>query len=320
MKPMAILKLVRLSALPSAWADVFGGMALAVALASRLYYRVEVSRLPWLLLASLGVYLGGMACNDVMHARKDRLLGKRRPIVTGEISWQAAWIVMAALFGVGLLGGLIAGVAGWVALLIGLVFLYNWLAIGRIEGVKVRQPAARAAAGVAVIALCRALHVSLPLLAFGRLQSIVALEAWRLFAASVFLYIGLVTVVSLFEDSGGGRKSLRSVSWLLYAAVLLFPAYVLAQPGASARPVLGVFVPLAVLAWLLVTMQGHLDAARREPAPANLGRTVGAGIRGECLLMCGFSLMLATNQPWWGLAALACYPAGKVLSRWISPT
>lgn len=320
MKPLAVAKLVRVSALPSALADVFGGMALAYALAGRASFTVFPARLPWLILASLGVYLGGMALNDVMHARKDALLRKQRPIITGEITWSQAWVVMALLFAAGMIGAWLAGVAGWVALLIVLVFLYNWLAIGRIQGARVTQPFARAAAGVAVIALCRALHVSLPLFAFGRIELIVQQETWRLFAASVFLYFCLVTVVSLFEDSGGGKAALRSVAWLLYAAVLVFPAYLLGQPGSAHSPVLGVFVPLAVLAWLLVTLQRLLHIARREPTPPNLGRTVGAGIRGECLLMCGFALLLVPHQPLWGLAALACYPVGKVLSAWVSPT
>lgn len=313
---ISYLKLVRLSALPSALADVLGGMALAVALVGG----IGAGKLPWLLLASTGVYLGGMACNDVVHTRKDRLLGKRRPIVAGEISWQAAWTVMAALFVAGLVGGLMAGVGAWVALLIVLVFLYNWLAIGRIEGANVRQPFARATAGVAVIALCRALHVSLPLLAHASFPQIAGLETWRLFAGSVFVYFCLVTIVSLFEDSGGGRTSLRGVSYALYAAVLLFPAYLLAQPGTAPSPILGVFLPLIVLALLLTGLQGKLDVARREPTPPNLGRTVGAGIRGECLLMAGFALMLAPQQPWWGLGALALYPVGWMLSKWISPT
>ena len=320
MKIAPVLKLVRLSALPSAWADQFGGMALAVALAPTMGYRFDAAKIAWLLPMSLGVYLGGMALNDVMHASKDRLLGKHRPIVTGELSWSGAWGVMAALFSVGLLSGLLAGVGGWVALLIVLVFVYNWLAMGRIEGGTVRQPFARAAASVVVIAFCRALHVSLPLLAHARLELISGNEAWRIFAASVFLYFCLVTIVSLFEDSGGGRASLRSVSYLLYAAVLVFPAFLLARPGHASSPVLGVFIPLTVLAWLLVGLQGKLDVARHEPTPPNLGRTVGAGIRGECLLMCGFALMLAPQQPWWGLAALAMYPAATVLSKWISPT
>jgi hypothetical protein len=71
----AYLKLVRISALPSALADVFGGMALVAAILPN----ADIARWPWLLLATGGIYLGGMALNDVMHAQKDILLGKKRP-------------------------------------------------------------------------------------------------------------------------------------------------------------------------------------------------------------------------------------------------
>ena len=77
---------------------------------------------------------------------------------------------------------------------------------------------------------------------------------------------------------------------------------------------------LLVLAGLLMMLWRKLDAARHEPTPPKLGACVGAGIRGEALLMCGFALMLAHDRPWWGLLALAMYPVGALLSTWISPT
>jgi hypothetical protein len=143
--------------------------------------------------------------------------------------------------------------------------------------------------------------------------------AW-VFAGSVFAYFCLVTTVSLFEDRGGGRLALAIVSVLLLPVALTLPGYVLARPEPQHSQILGVLLPLRVLVWLIFGLWRALDKARREPTPPNLGRAVGAGIRGECLMMCGFALMLAPVHPWWGLLALACYPVGKLLSRWISPT
>jgi hypothetical protein len=135
----------------------------------------------------------------------------------------------------------------------------------------------------------------------------------------VFVYFALVTVVSLFEDSGGGRRAIVLVTFLLGVPVLALPGWLLLQPGWG-PPILGILVPLATLAALLLMLWRKLDTARKEPTPPNLGKVVGAGIRGECLLMAGFALMLAPQQPWWGFAAMALYPAGIVLSKWISPT
>ena len=316
------LKLVRLSALPSAWADQFGGMALALFVAGNLQYEWHPGKILWLLLASFGVYLGGMALNDVLHVRKDRLLGKQRPIVTGEVTLSAAWGVTLALFAIGALGGFMAGVLVPVLVLTVLIFLYNHLAAGRVVGVKVVHSKARACAAVFVIALCRAVHVLLPLAAHAGLEKLQLAPnepVILLFASSVFVYFCIVTVISLFEDSGGGRRSLLVVSFLLLPVVFALPMWLLVQPG-EAPLVLGLIVPLLILAALLVGLWRKLDAARKEPIPPKLGACVGAGIRGEALLMAGFALMLAAHEPWWGLAALACFPASLLLAKWISPT
>lgn len=298
-------------------------MALAVAMLGAGYWRFEPGKIAWLLVMSLGVYLGGMALNDVLHVRKDRLLRKPRPIASGEMKLATGWGITLILFGVGVAAGFVAGCGGPVLALIALIFLYNHLAAGKIVGVEVKQPRVWAVASVVVIAACRGLHVGLPLIAHAgaeRFPQLMQHTTVALFAGSVFVYFCFVTIVSLFEDTGGGRKALFGLSLLLVPVVLTLPVYLLAKPGQATSPILGVFVPLAILAWLLQGLWRKLDAARKEPIPSKLGACVGAGIRGEALLMAGFAVMLAPAQPWWGLLALAMYPAGSVLSKWISPT
>lgn len=324
MKVLPLLKLVRLSALPSALADVFGGMALTVALSAQFGLQLHgASKLPWLLLASCGIYLGGMASNDVLHARKDALLGKKRPIITGELSFKAARATTAMLYLIGLVAAILAECAIPALLLIALTLLYNWLARGRIVADKVSQPKVLTIAAVAVIAACRALHVLMPLLAhlppnfaLSRLLNTIAV----LFAASVFVYFALVTIVSLFEDTGGGRHALHAVQILLMPIPLALPIVIFMRPGTAPSYVLGVAAPLLIAAALLLGLWKALDTARAAPTPPNLGKAVGAGIRGECLIMAAFALALAPHQPWWGLCALAMYPTGRIMTRWISPT
>ncbi|MBK9975993.1 MAG: hypothetical protein IPP14_14570 [Planctomycetes bacterium] len=317
MKLLPILKLVRLSALPSALADVCGGVALAVSLG--LGGRAP-DKLGWLLLATVGIYLGGMALNDVLHASKDKLLGKPRPIARGDLTLRVAVAITLALYAAGLVGAWLAGCLVAATALAALTFLYNWLARGRHDGTKVVLPWPMAGAGVAVIAACRGLHVLLPVIALkppGRgLGDTIA----PLFAGCVFAYFALVTVVSLFEDSGGGRRALRLVSLLLLPVVLALPLWVMLRPGAPESTVLGTLSPLLIGAGLLLLLWRALDAARANPIPPKLGAVVGTGIRGECLLMASFALALAPHQPWWGLCAMACYPLARLLARWISPT
>lgn len=324
MKLTPILKLVRLSALPSAWADQFGGMALAAALVGTGFWRFEPWKIALLLPMSFGVYLGGMALNDVLHVRKDRLLQKPRPLATGKLTLTQGWAVTLSLFTIGIICGFAVGCGEAVLALIALIFLYNHLAAGRIRGVNVEHPKSWTVVSVAVIAACRAIHVLLPLMAHTGATKLPALMSSHaviaLFAASVFAYFCLVTIVSLFEDTGGGRRAVMAVSLLLVPVVLVLPAYVLSRPGTADSPILGIFAPLLVLVSLLMMLWRKLDAARHDPIPPKLGACVGAGIRGEALLMCGFALMLAHDQPWWGLLALACYPVGSILGKWISPT
>jgi 4-hydroxybenzoate polyprenyltransferase len=274
-----------------------------------------------------------MALNDVLHERKDRLLGKRRPIVTGEVSRTVARVVTFLLFSAGIASAFLAGV-GWPGvLLVALIVLYNVLAGGRIKGAAVTSPLGMSAAAVAVIAACRALHVLLPALAYVEVTPLTRQPVAWVFAGSVFAYFCLVTTVSLFEDRGGGRMALGVVAVLLLPVALAVPCCVFGQPTFMRLPphmeapfgsdLLAHLIPvvvLAILAWLLWALWRALAKAAREPTPPNIGRAVGTGIRGEALLMCLVALAMTPAYPWWGLLALACYPVGKLLSRWVSPT
>ncbi len=309
------LRFLRISALPSALADVFGGTALALAIIQPWVLVNPWPYLPWLLLATTGIYLGGMGLNDLLHAGKDRELNKKRPLVCGEIGFFPALGLTVSLYLAGLLGAALAG-CFWPALALALLTAcYNDLASSTRPGLG------REAAGVAVLAACRALHVTLPLwvLASGHPLRADGAITTVLFVGSVFVYFALVTVVSLFEDRGGGLKVLWVVHFALLPTVLTLPvAHLFTRP--ATHPLTGGILALGVAAILIGGLHKVLRQARHELSPQSLGRVVGAGLRGECLLMACFALALAPQTPWWGLLALACYPVGKALSVVASPT
>ena len=185
------MKFLRISALPSALADVFGGTALAMAVLPQWVYGQPTARIWALLLTTTGIYLGGMGLNDILHLPKDRALEKERPLATREISLGGAVGVTAFLYAAGLGGAYLAGCI-WPALgLVLLTIAYNDLA-------SVARPAmGRAAAGVMTLALCRALHVSLPLWAFAGDKPVHGAYATPLvlmMVCSVFGYFVLVTL------------------------------------------------------------------------------------------------------------------------------
>lgn len=301
--------------MPSALADVFGGTALALAVVQPWTQINPWPRLPWLLLATIGVYLGGMGLNDLLHVGKDRELKKKRPLVSGEIAFLPALGLTVSLYLGGLLGAALAG-CFWPALALALLTAcYNDLASSPRPGLD------REAAGVAVLGACRALHVTLPLWALTAVHPLRAdgCATAALFAGSVFIYFVLVTVISLFEDRGGGLKALWMVHFTLPPTVLALPViHLIARP--TTQPLAGSVLALGVSAVLIGGLHKALRQARRELTPPSLGRVVGIGLRGECLLMACFAMALTPQALWWGLLALACYPLAKALSFVASPT
>lgn len=318
---LAALKLVRISALPSALADVFGGSALALAAfpwSSSAQFTRE--KLPWLLLTTFGIYLGGMGLNDILHRHKDAAMNKPRPIVTGAISVEAATLLTSMLYALGLGASVVAGCAGPALVLALLTVAYNALALGRIERGQVRMSPVVAVLGVATLACARGLHVMLPLYALSRSVGAPAhFEAVAVVFLSVFAYFWLVTLVSLFEDSGGGKRALGFVQVALLPVIFALPLWAMAQ-GERAHSLIEDVLPMAIAATLYLWLAYALARARQEPTPRNLGRCVGLGIRGECLMMAALALAVLPQEPTWGAAAILCFPAAALLGRWISPT
>ena len=313
------LKLLRISALPSALADVLGGSALALAALPWVpHAHFAREKLPWLVLTSVGIYLGGMGLNDLLHRHKDAALNKPRPIVTGAISVEVAALLTSLLYAMGLGASVFAGCAVLALVLALATVAYNALALGKVERGQVRLSAPAALLGVATLAFARGLHVLLPLYALSGGQG-APFGAVSIVFTTVFAYFLLVTLVSLFEDSGGGRRALALVQAALLPVIFAVPLWSLAQ-GDRGHPLIEDLLPMVIAATLYLWLSYALLRARQEPTPRNLGRCVGLGIRGECLMMAAFALALLPQDPAWGAGAMLCFPAAALLSKWVSPT
>src|SRR5690606_29817410 len=109
-KLMAYLRLTRPANIVTAIADILAGIAISgtgLALLSpenHSGYTPEFSSWLWLCLATIGLYGGGVAFNDVFDAELDRLERPERPIPSGMVSLTNA----ATLAGALLLMGIIA--------------------------------------------------------------------------------------------------------------------------------------------------------------------------------------------------------------------
>lgn len=94
------LQLLRLPTVFTAIADVLCGFLVATTLNAPRF--TDRGTLPWLILASAGLYLGGMVLNDVFDADLDAKERPERPIPSGRITRRSASIAGFALLMAGL--------------------------------------------------------------------------------------------------------------------------------------------------------------------------------------------------------------------------
>lgn len=319
MRIVPVLKFLRISALPSAWADMLVGCALLAGLSDSSSYNTSnvVLAMPFLLILSTCLYLGGMGMNDLLHLEKDKLLNKPRPMVTGELPADTAAFVVLFLFVAALSLSLAMGIPVFFVSLTLLVAIagYNILSSGNIhEGKSVPSPI-KSAFSVPTIAICRVLHVTLPFFLF------MAIGKVMLFLmASSFVYFCLVTLISLYEDKGGGRRVFALIDLLLIPTVFAMPLWLMTRHVVGDKKQVMYWGALLVLVALLSRTHKALMAAMDNPSPPNVGKAVGTGIRGNCLFMGAIAIAAAPAQPFWGIACIGLFFAGGWLGKYISPT
>ncbi|MEK7730741.1 MAG: UbiA family prenyltransferase [Planctomycetota bacterium] len=185
-KPRVYLDLVRTPNLFTAAADILAGF---------LYSGADLARwtdLVGLLAASVFLYAGGVALNDVCDVARDSDERPERPIPSGRISRRAALRLTVALLIIGF--GFAALTSTRAAMLAGLlivgIVLYN--------AVFKSTPVAPA-----VMGLCRALNLALGMHAAGSLWTAAAMTPIGL----VWLYVASITFFARHE--AGVSSSLR---------------------------------------------------------------------------------------------------------------
>ncbi len=312
---------------------------------------------PWLavlllMLSGICLYTGGMIDNDAKHAAKDQLLNKPRPIIQRLVSRDAASALARTLFLAGIaLASLsampvsipkgIALPAFLVAILIALLASnYNRLAAGRMSEAGWHPPSRGAAvAGVFHLALARACAVGLgvvlglSLVARGEQQIVTTVsEALGLFdiktailLATSFAWFGLLTALSLFEESPAPKRAVKWLSSLISIVLWLGPisVYVIrydrfADPRwmSECLPALFLLLLASVFVW------NRFADARRDPTPANIGKCIGTGITVWPLVLASYVfLSLSTRDGrdtgWPAVVAPIVIASMTPLSLWL---
>lgn len=224
----AWLDLIRLPNLFIAAADVLAGFFFAGGMAGEWFVLVR------LMLASMCLYAGGVALNDVVDVEQDLRERPHRPIASGAVTHAAAIRSVCILLGCGvLISASVSAQALLVSLALGLSILgYNFFK--------------QTAVAPALMGLCRALNL---LLGMYGLETLLPLPAWRPMAA-MFLYVAAVTFFGRKEAVGGSRLRLAAGLAGIVAAIAMVPGF--RWYGYNARYPESSYLALAMLGAALI--------------------------------------------------------------------
>lgn len=275
------LALARVSNTPTVISNVLAGVVLATAL-----------KLEWLVvalcIAMALFYTAGMYLNDILDLENDRTQAPDRPLPSGAVSPRTAWIITIALFVIGLILVIPAGlpaVAASIALIACIVVYDAWH-----KGNPI---------GPVFMGGTRVLVYVVAFLAFS------AEWTWEitLWCGAMLVYVAGLTSISKTEHGPAGLR--------YWPVVSLFVPAVLAL---SFELNIGtVLLSLALSGWAVYSLSFVLIQARRS-----IGRSIAQLIAGISLVD---ALVLATHEAWWGvLIAIIAFGATVYLQRWIRGT
>jgi 4-hydroxybenzoate polyprenyltransferase len=274
-KIIGFLRLTRPANIVTAVADILAGVAISGYFASGGAHPGPVL---WLMLATVGLYGGGVVFNDVFDADLDRVERPERPIPSGLITSQAATILALSLLAVGIAAAFMVSVVSAAiatATAVAAVVYDKW---GKHHSIL----------GPLNMGLCRGLNLLLGIsIIIGQLN-----VYWYLGLVPV-MYIAAVTMISRGEVHGSSRIVLF-VSAALYAVVM---ATILAIASRSGH---GWPTLLFVAAWAGMVFTPLLKAMRTPQGPL-IGRAVKAGVIALILM----------NASW--AAAFGVFPVALII-------
>ena len=307
-RPIALLRLVRISLAPSAVADPLVGLVLGGAGAWP-----AGARAPALVAASLGVYHGAMALNDWADREADRRARPERPLPRGEVAPAVALALGAGLVlaGVGAAFAVAPRVGLLLALVASLAVLYDLAGRGPLVGPL-------------LLGACRAGNLAAGMLAATGASGAAELPARAWLVPGLYgAYVWAVSRLARLEDEEDPRplgERPRSLVLTALAALGLVPAATWLLPGGPSASGAGAAALVVAAAAL-----GPARAALRTSAwsRADVGRLTGMLLRR--LLAFGSAAALLTLEGGRaslavGLGVLAGYPLSWALRRAFPPT
>ena len=290
---MAYIRLTRPANIVTAVADILAGFAVSGAAMALFSPEIGIPVLSWTLfwlcLATIGLYGGGVAFNDVFDADLDRVERPERPIPSGKVSVTNAAIMASSLLLLGVLTAWqVSALSGTIALIVAVLsLLYNsWgkhqLILGPIN-----------------MGLCRSGNL---LLGVSAVPAMVG-EVWYL-GFIPLVYIAAITMVSRGEVHGRNKKALQG-GLAMYGFIVVAVFWIALHNGGWWQ----VFPFLILLCYLIFP---PLVKALRTQQPQMIGKAVKMGVISLIIL----NACLASAYAGWmsGLIVSLLLP----LSLWIA--
>ena len=285
----AYLQLMRPANIITAWADILAGFAVSGAVA------IANPDLAWLLLATTGLYGGGIVFNDVLDAELDEVERPERPIPSGRVSRREAVWLGSLLLAMGILAAarvslLSMAIAISVA---GAALLYD--ALGKHHVIF----------GPLNMGCCRGGNLLLGMSVFPT----VLIERWWL-ALLPIVYIAAITAISQGEVRGGKQKT---GIFALFCLVIVFGS-ILALGLLTNYQILAA-LPFLIL--LAVRIVPPFVAATRDPQPEIIQSAVKAGVLSLIVLD---ATIAAGFVGWYGLLILSLLPLSSLVAKKLAVT
>ena len=289
---MGFARLARPANLPTAAADIFAGISLALfssSIAIPDYFSANGTVVLSLVFASVFLYAGGVVFNDVFDAKLDAVERPERPIPSGLIPKNQAALWGLVLFVVGLylafsVHTLSGGIAG---ILIFSIIVYDALA------------KKHSFFGPLVMGICRGLNLLLGMSILGRL------DLWYISLVPL-IYIFAITLISRGEVHGENKRHI-AIAGLLYALVLGFISIAIILKTGNIL----ITLPFIILFGFLVFRP--LLEAYRENSPKNIKKAVMAGVLSLIVMDACWVAGFATGYT--ALLVLLLLPLSLLLSR-----
>jgi 4-hydroxybenzoate polyprenyltransferase len=292
-KFLGFLRLARPANIVTAISDILAGVAIAAAL---IPHGFKYESVGFLVMATVGLYGGGVVLNDVFDAKLDAIERPERPIPSGLIPLnQAAWFgVVLLILGVSAATFASAYPSGLIA-----------LAIALAATVYDKWGKHHDTLGPLNMGLCRGLNLLLGISIAG--QGVFELSYIGLVP---MIYIAAITMISRGEVHGGKSITMTTALglYILVMASILYTSFL-------QHTVL--FTALFILAFGLMTIP-PLIRAMREPVGRNIGKAVRAGVVGLILMNASWAAAVGSNYS--ALVILLLLPVSIVLARLFAVT